>query len=167
MEDVDRVLMLLKQNEHIHHSIQNHYELEANPPLVEKKQEIDPITGHYAINSDWEHNSKYGGLYFLNKLINSNQRKIVSFMLKKIGKNLIQGKSLMSVSFPIDIFDSSTFLQRIAKQFTYAPYFLEKTFENFDNLPLIQFKSAIGFIVSTLHMGINQLKPFNPILGFN
>ena len=166
-EDVDRILKLLEENEHIHLSIKNNYELNPIIPKTSNLQEIDPINGHYAISNDWSHNIKSGGLHFLNKTINSNQRKVVTYMLKKIGKNLIQGKSLMSVSFPIDIFDTTTFLQRIASQFTYAPYFLEKNFEVVEkDLPLIQFKAVVGFMISTLHLGISQLKPFNPILGF-
>jgi hypothetical protein len=47
-------------------------------------------------------------------------------MLKKIGSNLISGKSIMSISLPVEIFETRSNLERTAYMFTYAPKYLEE-----------------------------------------
>lgn len=51
------------------------------------------------------------GLIFTDKVYMQKQDKVISFVLKKIGTNLIKGKSIMNVSLPIDIFDKRSLLQ--------------------------------------------------------
>ena len=46
-------------------------------------------------------------------------------MLKKIGGNLLTGKSVLNISMPIDIFDTRSNLERFAQAFIYAPVYLE------------------------------------------
>jgi len=47
-------------------------------------------------------------------------------MLKKIGTNLISGKSVLSISLPVEIFETRSNLERVAYSFTYAPKYLEE-----------------------------------------
>ncbi len=47
-------------------------------------------------------------------------------MIKKIGSNLITGKSVLSISLPVEIFETRSNLERTAYSFTYAPKFLEE-----------------------------------------
>lgn len=69
------------------------------------------------------------GVKILDKELVSKQRSILGHVLKQMGANLFSGKSLMSVSFPIDIFEGQSMLQRIAKSLAYAPHFLFKAGE--------------------------------------
>lgn len=46
-------------------------------------------------------------------------------MVKRMGTNIINGKSVMSVSLPIQIFESRSFLERMARALGHAPVFLE------------------------------------------
>jgi hypothetical protein len=39
--------------------------------------------------------------------------------------NIFSGKSIMSISFPIGVFQGQSMLQRIGKSMAYAPHFLE------------------------------------------
>ena len=45
-------------------------------------------------------------------------------MAKSIGVNLLTGRSIMSVSLPIKIFEPKSFLEKMAVDFSLAPYFL-------------------------------------------
>jgi len=47
-------------------------------------------------------------------------------MIKKMGSNLLKGKSIMTVSIPVTVFDSKTLLERVAENFLYAPIFLDQ-----------------------------------------
>jgi hypothetical protein len=47
-------------------------------------------------------------------------------MIKRVGSNIIQGRSVMSISLPIEIFESRSFLERMARGYGYAPVYLEK-----------------------------------------
>ena len=47
-------------------------------------------------------------------------------MLKKIGSNLLTGKSILSISLPVDIFETRSNLERVANSMVYAPFYLEK-----------------------------------------
>lgn len=47
-------------------------------------------------------------------------------MLKSIGKNLLTGKSIISISLPVYIFEKRSNLERQAFKFLYAPKFLER-----------------------------------------
>ena len=51
------------------------------------------------------------GLEFINQDLLKKQRGILSYMIKKIGINILTGKSIMNVSLPINIFDSRTMLE--------------------------------------------------------
>lgn len=53
------------------------------------------------------------------------QRRVIIYLAKKIGVNILTGKSIMNVSLPIKIFEARSFLEKIAKDFAYAPYFLD------------------------------------------
>lgn len=49
----------------------------------------------------------------------------MGFLLKSMGRNLLSGKSLISVSMPVFIFEKRSNLERTAcKIFTYAPSYL-------------------------------------------
>ena len=45
-------------------------------------------------------------------------------LLKRIGNNLLSGKSIMNISLPVLIFDNFTDLERLAIRSTLATHFL-------------------------------------------
>lgn len=69
----------------------------------------------------------------------------------------------MNVSLPIKIFEARSFLEKVAKDFAYAPYFLDQAY--FIKDPLERFKLVISYFISTIHLEPQMKKPFNPILG--
>jgi hypothetical protein len=58
------------------------------------------------------------GLEFINQEILKKQRGVLTYMIKKVGSNLLGGKSIMNVSLPIHIFDSRSLLE------TYYIYYI-------------------------------------------
>ena len=51
------------------------------------------------------------GVEFINHEVIKKHRSIISYMIKKIGANLLSGKSIMNVSLPIYIFDHRSLLE--------------------------------------------------------
>ena len=108
-------------------------------------QQLDEIDGHYVLkNRDWIPN-KSGGFIYHNKKVLDTQKKILSYLLKKMGTNLIQGKSIMSISLPVELFETRSHLERLAYNFTFAPHFLNKANEIDD--PIEQMKLTVQFFI--------------------
>lgn len=53
-------------------------------------------------------------------------------IIKQLGSNIMSGKSIMSMSLPVEIFDSRSMLERIAMGFSFAPKFLVPASETED-----------------------------------
>ncbi|CAD8111127.1 unnamed protein product [Paramecium sonneborni] len=113
------------------------------------------------LQSDWEIQEK-GGLRFINKKKLDIQKEVITFMLKKLGSNLLMGKSLISVSLPVNIFEKRSNLERACYSLGYL-WLLERAGELSD--PLEQIKLVAQFSLAYNIMFLNLEKPFNPILG--
>lgn len=57
------------------------------------------------------------------------QRGVLSHFLKQMGFNMLNGKSILSISLPIKIFDAKSFLEKIAMFMKMAPHYFEKAAE--------------------------------------
>lgn len=53
------------------------------------------------------------------------QKEVFKYLLKKMGTNILTGKSIMSISLPVYIFEKRSNLERHAYSLTFAPLFLE------------------------------------------
>ena len=136
---------------------------ELSPKVYDSKNPLnkDP---RFAIYSEmgYEVNDKLGLVYRDTETI-SKQRKVVFYLLKSVGTNLLRGKSIMNVSLPVTIFDKASLLERSLENYAYAPIFCERMYQATD--PVEKMKHAVAFTVSSLHIGLSMKKPFNPILG--
>lgn len=47
-----------------------------------------------------------------------------SYILSKMGKNLLSGKGILNVSLPVMVFSMESNLETLAKTFAYAPIYL-------------------------------------------
>ncbi|KAG7401394.1 hypothetical protein PHYBOEH_001386 [Phytophthora boehmeriae] len=104
-----------------------------------------------------------GGLKLIDKEVAKKQGGVVKDVIKSAGAKILEGKSAVSLSLPVRIFEPRTNLERICDLMLYAPTFLNVAYEQSD--PLERFKYVITNAVAGLHHSIGQLKPFNPILG--
>jgi hypothetical protein len=136
---------------------------EPSPKAYDSKNPLnkDP---RYAIYSEmgYEVHDKLGLVYRDTETI-SKQRKVVFYLLKSVGANLLRGKSIMNISLPVTIFDKASLLERSLENYAYAPIFGEKMYAAPD--PVEKMKQAVALTIASLHTGLSMKKPFNPILG--
>ncbi|KAK1944083.1 Oxysterol-binding protein 9 [Phytophthora citrophthora] len=104
-----------------------------------------------------------GGLKLIDKEIAKKQGGVVKDVIKSAGAKILEGKSAVSLSLPVRIFEPRTNLERVCDLMLYAPTFLNVAHAQNDALE--RFKYVVTFAVAGLHHSIGQLKPFNPILG--
>uniref|UniRef100_A0AAV1VJZ7 PH domain-containing protein n=1 Tax=Peronospora matthiolae TaxID=2874970 RepID=A0AAV1VJZ7_9STRA len=104
-----------------------------------------------------------GGLKLIDKEVAKKQGGVVKDVIKSAGAKILEGKSAVSLSLPVRIFEPRTNLERVCDLMLYAPTFLNVAFAQNDALE--RFKYVMTFAVAGLHHSVGQLKPFNPILG--
>uniref|UniRef100_A0AAV1UEP5 PH domain-containing protein n=1 Tax=Peronospora matthiolae TaxID=2874970 RepID=A0AAV1UEP5_9STRA len=104
-----------------------------------------------------------GGLKLIDKEVAKKQGGVVKDVIKSAGAKILEGKSAVSLSLPVRIFEPRTNLERVCDLMLYAPTFLNVAYAQNDALE--RFKYVMTFAVAGLHHSIGQLKPFNPILG--
>lgn len=107
--------------------------------------------------------SKEGGMMSVNEEELAKQKGVVSDLLRKIGSNIIQGKSIVNISLPVRVFEPRSFLQRIPDSWCYGPIHLTKAALSTD--PVERLKHVVCFAISGLYRSCTNYKPFNPILG--
>jgi len=103
------------------------------------------------------------GLIYSNNEVVSRQRSMLTLILKNFGKTIFQGRSVLYLSLPVQIFDERSNLELLAYQNITCLEILKKGALEKD--PLEQLKYTVTFMMSRLHLSAAQEKPFNPILG--
>jgi hypothetical protein len=83
-----------------------------------------PVAYHRMSKDDYDRTLKEPGLIYLDKEVMGHQEKVIGYIIKKIGSNLLSGKSIMDISLPVQIFDKRTLLQVLAYEMSLAPIFL-------------------------------------------
>lgn len=91
------------------------------------------------------------------------QRSVSWDLIKQIGRNILEGRDLVSISMPVRLFEPRSFLQRLCDGWVFAPLYLSTAAKAAD--PLTRMKLVITFAVTQLHLSATDRKPFNPILG--
>jgi hypothetical protein len=75
---------------------------------------------------------------------------------------LLSGKSILSISLPVDIFIAKSNLELFVDSLCYGPTLLEKAVPGD---PMQKFKMCAAFGVTMSILYLRMEKPFNPILG--
>lgn len=91
------------------------------------------------------------------------QEGLILDLMKRAGKQLIEGKNIVAISLPVRIFEPRSMVERITELWGTGPHYINLACKTQD--PIQRMKLIIAFCVSGLHMNLKQLKPFNPILG--
>ena len=91
------------------------------------------------------------------------QKKVLTFIIKRIGRNILSGKGILNISLPVDIFCKESNIERIANSFGYCPTFFEKVAHSKD--PVEQLKAILSSSFGSSLIYLTMEKPFNPILG--
>ena len=92
-----------------------------------------------------------------------SQDGIILELMKRAGKQLLEGKNIVGVSLPVKIFEPRSTLTRLTELWGTAYEYFNKTSESFN--PIERIKMIITMAMSGLHLNARQTKPFNPILG--
>lgn len=117
---------MVEANKHWKFCLKQRFAMGTAPFNDDDRHTSDAVNGHYQFKNDWESEAKTGKFLFLNKEKIAAQKKVISFILSKIGSNIISGKSITSISLPIDIFETRSNLERFAHSFSFAPIFLQR-----------------------------------------
>lgn len=107
--------------------------------------------------------SESGGLNYVDEAKMREQKKVLTFIIKRIGKNILTGKGILNISLPVDIFCRESNIERLAMSFGYCPRFLEKVAHAKD--PMDQLKAVLASSFGSSLIYLTMEKPFNPILG--
>lgn len=86
-----------------------HTEINTHPK--EGEEITYPYEYNRMVKTDFERSIGEEGLIFKNKEIIDKQRAVLGYLVKKVGMSLLKGKSLMSISLPINIFDVRSHLE--------------------------------------------------------
>jgi hypothetical protein len=111
----------------------------------------------------YQRKPKEDGLVLISTLQIENQKRVMAWLIKKIGKNMLKGQSVMNISLPVYIFDKRTMLQVFAFELKEAPYILPKVYYIKDNIEKLKYVSV--FFLSQIVLSPILVKPFNPIIG--
>lgn len=109
------------------------------------------------------HPADTAALAYLNDEVMKSQRGVIFYLAKKIGVNLLTGKSIMNISLPIKIFEPRSMLEKVACDFRFAPYYFAKALQVQD--PVERMKIIATYYIASLQIEPQMKKPFNPILG--
>jgi hypothetical protein len=82
--------------------------------------------------------------------------------MRKMGMAFLRGKSIMSISLPVQIFSKTTQIQSLASYFSFYPIFGMMAAKETD--PVKWMRELIWLCFVSSHFNIME-KPFNPILG--
>jgi hypothetical protein len=104
-----------------------------------------------------------GGIICHNQADLDSQKGIIIELVRKAGRQLMEGRHVVGVSLPVRIFEPRSTLERMLDWWCTAPLYLTNAAKTSD--PIERMKNVICFCVSGLYYGTRQLKPFNPILG--
>ena len=96
------------------------------------------------------------------EILKSEEKKN-KYLITKMGKNILTGKSILNVSFPVFIFDKRTLHQVFCHEQRLAPYYITRAAYSPDVLERLKWMTV--HLLSFLHLTTTQVKPFNPIIG--
>ena len=128
-----------------------------------KKQYIFDFPYENEWSIDYVANQDKPGLVYINEEAKKKIYKTAKYLISKMGKNILTGKSILNVSFPVFIFDKRTLHQAFCHEQRLAPYYITRAIYSPDVLERLKWITV--HLLSFLHLTTTQVKPFNPIIG--
>ena len=136
--------------------------IEENLPS-ETKQQLFLQKYEEDYKNQYEISDKHSYLILTDKNVSDNIGKAMSWLIKKIGKTLFNGQSVMNISLPVFIFQARTMLQIFAYEFRLAPYYFKKAFYSQDKYEKLKYLTT--FLITQSYFSTSISKPFSPRLG--
>ena len=133
----------------------------------EKIKDLTPFKFYVDYENEWKRNytnsPEKSGLLYIDEEKKNIIYKTVKYLVEKLGKNILHGKNVLNVSFPVFIFDKRTLHQAFCHEHRLAPYYLSRAAYCPDVLERLKWVTV--HLISFLHLTTTQVKPFNPIIG--
>mmetsp|Transcript_1426 Transcript_1426/g.4252 ORF Transcript_1426/g.4252 Transcript_1426/m.4252 type:complete len:430 (+) Transcript_1426:162-1451(+) len=105
-----------------------------------------------------------GGLAFSNKELLASQRGAIVEVGKELGRKLLTGSfNLINLSMPVKMFESRSYLQKLADVWVY-PRLLDEAVAATDPVERMRW-TVTWFVAGLQHVFQSWKKPFNPLLG--
>ena len=135
--------------------------------ILKTEEKKNPYIFEFPYENEWwidyVTNPEKPGLLYKNEEAKKKIYKTAKYLVAKMGKNILTGKSILNVSFPVFIFDKRTLHQAFCHEQRLAPYYLTRAAYSPDVLERLKWVTV--HLLSFLHLTTTQVKPFNPIIG--
>jgi len=135
--------------------------------IVKEEEKKIPYIFEFPYENEWwldyVSQPEKSGLLYKNEEAKKKIYRAAKYLVAKMGKNILVGKSILNVSFPVFIFDKRTLHQVFCHEHRLAPYILTRAAYSPDVLERLKWVTV--HLISFLHLTTIQVKPFNPIIG--
>jgi hypothetical protein len=91
------------------------------------------------------------------------QKGMLKLMIKQITANILKGKSIMTMSLPVEIFGTESLLEGVVRCLGFVPKYMHQAVQTNDPVEQIKNVAAAFMFIFACHPRFG--KPFNPILG--
>ena len=133
----------------------------------ENIKNLIPFKSYVDYANEWKINytnsPEKKGLLYIDEEKKSIIYRTVKYLVEKLGKNILHGKSVLNISFPVFIFDKRTLQMAFAYEQQFAPLYLTKAYFSKDKIERLKWVTT--FLIASFHLCVTQIKPFNPIIG--
>ena len=135
--------------------------------ILKSEEKKNPYIFEFPYENEWcidyMTSPEKPGLLYKNEEAKKKIYKTAKYLVTKMGKNILTGKSILNVSFPVFIFDKRTLHQAFCHEQRLAPYYLTRAAYCPDVLERLKWVTV--HLISFLHLTTTQVKPFNPLIG--
>ena len=113
------------------------------------------VNGEHPLwKGEWVRDKEEGALIFTNEKKIADQKGVLTFIISQIGKNIFSGKSVMSISLPVDIFLAESNLELLSFSLSYSAMILEPAAMTRDPIEKIKSLAIFGLNCSPLYLRI-------------
>lgn len=107
--------------------------------------------------------SPKGGMSCADLEIVKRQREVAGEIVKQVGKNVIAGRDLLTVTFPVRSSAPISMIEYTSRQNAYGPIFMNRASTCVD--PVERMRLIMTWNIACQHTMSGFLKPFNPVIG--
>ena len=135
------------------------------PRPISYKEQVQMIPNNISITDRLKdfHMEKNGTLKLANKDLKEKQKAVLKKVFTQCAAKLMEGKNVVGISLPVNIFHERSSIERITDLFRFFPHFCNKAAETENEIERVKLLACA--LVGSCQYQMNQWKPFNPILG--
>jgi hypothetical protein len=106
---------------------------------------------------------KDGSLKIASKDLKDKQKAVLKKVFTQAASKLLEGKNVVGISLPVNIFQPRSVIERCCDLFRLFPHYASQAAQTENSVERVKLITAA--LVGASQYQMNQLKPFNPILG--